>query len=104
MPTTFSNNGVASQWTGGLSLQYSLAYLLSQVKDVGLPVFVNRLTSVAELAWSSLASKPNETATQYLFGIGIAHTADTNAIGVEALLPGNKHPAAASSPSCTCIR
>ena len=41
-------------WTGGLSLQlYSIRYLSAQVKDYGLPEFVNKLTPVVELSWSS---------------------------------------------------
>ena len=31
------NNGNANGWNGGLSLQYSMRYLSSQVKDYGLP-------------------------------------------------------------------
>ena len=64
------NNGTSNLWTGGLSLQYSMRYLQGQVKDFGLPEFVNRLTPVVEVAWSSPASKPNQTSTQYLIGAG----------------------------------
>ncbi len=53
------NNGSPNTWSGGLSLQYSIRYLSSQVKDYGLPTFVNRLTPVVELAWSSPASQPS---------------------------------------------
>jgi hypothetical protein len=85
------NNGGSNAWTGGLSLQYSLRYLSSQVKDYGLPTFVNRLTPLVELAWSSPASKPNGGArTQYLFAAGLNYTAQGYAFSVEALIPGNK--------------
>lgn len=84
------NNGTSNQWNGGLSLQYSIRYLQSQVKDFGLPEFVNKLTPVAEVAWASPASKPNQSSTQYLFGIGINYTAETYALTVEALIPGNR--------------
>jgi hypothetical protein len=84
------NNGTANMWTGGVSLQYSLRYLQSQVKDFGLPTFVNRLTPLVEVAWSSSASKPNLTSTQYLIAPGINYTAQTYAVGIEALIPGNK--------------
>jgi hypothetical protein len=84
------NNGTSNQWTGGLSLQYSIRYLQSQVKDLGLPEFVNKLTPVAEVAWSSPASKPNQSSTQYLFGLGVNYTAETYALTVEALIPGNR--------------
>jgi hypothetical protein len=60
------------------------------VKDFGLPTFVNRLTPLVEIAWSSPASKPNLTSTQYLIAPGINYTAQTYAVGIEALIPGNK--------------
>jgi hypothetical protein len=84
------NNGTWNQWEGGFSLQYSLGYLQTQVKDLGLPTWVNRLTPVVEVAWSSPASRPNNGATQYLVGAGVSYTADTYAIGIEALIPGNR--------------
>ena len=84
------NNGGSNQWNGGLSLQYSMRYLQSQVKDFGFPEFVNKLTPVVELSWSSPASKPNQDSTQYLFGVGVNYTSDWWAVGVEALIPGNR--------------
>ena len=84
------NNGTSNQWTGGLSLQYSIRYLQSQVKDIGLPEFVNRLAPVVEVAWSSPASKPNQSSTQYLIGAGVNYTATDHAVGVEMLIPGNR--------------
>jgi hypothetical protein len=85
------NNGNSNAWTGGLSLQYSIRYLSSQVKDYGLPAFVNRLTPVVELSWSSAASKPTQDTTQYLWGIGVNYTATGWAVGLEALVPGNRN-------------
>jgi hypothetical protein len=84
------NSGASNQWSGGLSLQYSMRYLQSQVKDFGLPEFVNQLTPVAEVAWSSPASRPNQGSTQYLFGVGLNYTAQGYAVTVEALIPGNR--------------
>jgi hypothetical protein len=84
------NNGTPNQWTGGLSLQYSIRYLQSQVKDIGLPEFINRLTPVVEVAWTSAASQPNQASTQYLIGAGVNYTATNYAVGVEMLIPGNK--------------
>jgi hypothetical protein len=84
------NNGTSNAWTGGLSVQYSLRYLSSQVKDYGLPDFVDKLTPLVELAWSSPASKPNQGSTQYLFGVGVNYTTTNYALSVEALIPGNK--------------
>jgi hypothetical protein len=84
------NNGISNQWSGGLSLQYSIRYLQSQVKDFGMPEFVNRLTPVVEVAWSSPASRPNQSSTQYLVGVGLNYTAETYAVSAEMLIPGNK--------------
>lgn len=85
------NNGRDNVWTGGLSLQYSMRYLSSQVKDYGLPDFVNRLTPLVEVAWTSPASKPNNhDSTKYLFAAGVSYTAQNYAVSVEALIPGNK--------------
>jgi hypothetical protein len=84
------NNGTSNLWTGGVSLQYSIRYLQSQVKDFGLPQFINRLTPLVEVAWSSPASKPSLASTQYLIGAGINYTAQSYAVGIEALIPGNK--------------
>jgi hypothetical protein len=83
------NNGNSNAWSGGLSLQYSMRYLSGQVKDYGLPDFVNKLTPVAELSWSSSATKPNQAQTQYLWGLGVNYTTKNYAVGVEALIPGN---------------
>lgn len=84
------NNGLANQWQGGLSLQYSLRYLETQVKDHGLPDWAKRLTPLVEVSWSSPASKPNNGTTQYLIGAGVAYTANNYAVTVETLIPGNK--------------
>jgi hypothetical protein len=92
-PVDFSptNNGISNAWTGGLSLQYSIRYLSSQVKDYGLPDFINKLTPVIELSWSSPASKPTQDTTQYLWGVGVNYTATTYAVGLELLVPGNRN-------------
>jgi hypothetical protein len=84
------NNGASNQWVGGISVQYSMLYLQSQVKDFNLPDWVNRLTPLMELAWSSPASKPNDSSTQYLFGVGLNYTARDYAVAVELLIPGNR--------------
>ena len=93
-PTDFTpvNNGIANAWEGGLSLQYSMRYLSSQVKDYGFPEFVNKLTPVVELSWTSPASKPNDGfQTQYLWGVGVNYTTTGYAFGVEMLVPGNRN-------------
>ena len=61
------------------------------MKDYGLPDFVNKLTPVVELAWSSPASRPSQDVTQYLWGVGVNYTTTNYAFGVEALIPGNRN-------------
>lgn len=83
--------GATSLWVGGLSVQYSLLYLQSQVKDVGLPEFLTKVTPLVEVAWQSPANRPNDgSATQYLIGAGAVYTSTTYAVAIEALFPGNK--------------
>ena len=48
------NNGYANRWVGGLSLQYSLPYLQSQVRDYGLP----ELLQSPRRRWSRWPTRP----------------------------------------------
>ncbi len=89
IPGVVFNNGTENRWVGGLSVQYSLPYLQAQVRDVGLGAFLGKVTPLVELAWSSPASRPHALGTQYLFGVGAIYTAETYAVGVEALIPAN---------------
>jgi len=84
------NTGYANRWVGGLSLQYSLPYLQSQVRDLGLPEFVNRLTPLVEVAYSSPASSPSNLGTQIIVAPGVIYGADSFQIGLEALVPANR--------------
>lgn len=84
------NTGYANRWVGGLSLQYSLPYLASQVRDLGLPEFVNRLTPLVEVAYSSPASSPSNLGTQVVVAPGVIYGADSFQVGLEALIPANR--------------
>ncbi len=75
---------------GRLSLQYSLPYLQSQVRDFGLPSFVNHLTPPVEVAYSSPASAPSNLGTQVVVAPGVIYQGDAFQVGVEALIPGNR--------------
>lgn len=88
-PVILLNNGAENRWVGGISVQYSIPYLQSQVRDFGLPNFLNRLTPLVEVAWSSPASRPNSTGTQYLIGVGAIYSAEAYSLGAEILIPGN---------------
>lgn len=89
LPSIVFNDGIENRWVGGLSIQYSIPYLRSQIRDLGLPALFARMTPLVEIAWSSPASRPSSLGTQYLIAPGVIYTADTYAVGVEALIPGN---------------
>jgi hypothetical protein len=84
------NNGNSNRWVGGLSFQYSMPYLRSQVRDLGIPEFFNRLTPLVEISWSSPASKPTDLGTQVVVAPGVLYEGDTYQIGIEALIPANR--------------
>jgi hypothetical protein len=85
-----TNNGSPTSWTGGLSLQYSIPYLESQVKDFGLGEFFGRLIPLVELSWTSPASKAPGSPEALGFAAGAIWLGDTYQVGLEALIPGNK--------------
>ena len=84
------NTGNSNRWVGGLSLQYSLPYLQSQVRDLGLPSFFNRLTPLVEVAYSSPASSPSNLGTQVVVAPGVIYGGDGFQVGLEALIPANR--------------
>ena len=83
------NNGNNNTWAGGIALQYSMSYLTSQVEDLGLPGWMNRLTPVAELTWISAASRPSQVQTSYQLAPGIAYSGDSFQVAAELLIPLN---------------
>ncbi|MGK3844954.1 hypothetical protein, partial [Enterococcus faecium] len=47
LPALSDNRGSSNAWFGAFSIQYSLPYLQSQVKDVGLGRFFGHLVPIA---------------------------------------------------------
>jgi hypothetical protein len=84
------NNGSPNAWTAGLSVQYSIPYLESQVKDFGLPDFIGRMIPLVELSYFSPASKAPGAPEALSYAAGVIWLGDTFQVGVEALIPGNK--------------
>ncbi len=84
------NNGYSNRWVGGLSVQYSIPYLQSQVRDVGLHGFLGHLVPLVEVAYSSPASAPSNLGTQLVVAPGVIYQGDTFQFGIEALIPANK--------------
>ena len=88
--STSDNRGNANLLSAGLSVQYSLPYLQSQVKDLGLPTFIGRLTPLVELTWTSPATSPSNQGTTWTVAPGVIYSAATYQVGVELLVPLNK--------------
>jgi hypothetical protein len=88
-----SGYGGLNTWSGGLTLQYSIPYLQSQIKDYGLPTILANLTPLVELGWSSAAAgsafRPTGNPTQFLLGTGAVWTGDDYSLSTELLLPLN---------------
>ena len=84
------NNGNNNAWWGGLSLQYSLPYLQSQVRNVGLEGVLGDLIPLVEFTWSSPASTPSAQPTRWTAAPGVIYMANWGEVGVEALVPLNR--------------
>lgn len=84
------NNGTNNAWAAGISLQYSLPYLQSQVKDLGLPGFLGKMIPLVEFTWSAPASSPSTAGTTWTAAPGVIYLAQWGEVGAEALIPMNK--------------
>jgi hypothetical protein len=76
-------------WGG--TLQYSMPYLKSAVRDFGLPDFINRLIPLVELDLSSEVSNfDSEERTTGTVNPGVIYVANTYQLAVEAIIPINR--------------
>jgi hypothetical protein len=89
MATQQFNDGYSNRYVGGLSIQYSIPYLQSQVRDVGLRGFFGHLIPLVEITYSS-PTRSNDLPTQLQVAPGVIYEGDTFQVGVEALIPANK--------------
>jgi hypothetical protein len=85
--------GFIQTWSGGLTLQYSIPYLESQIHDYGLPPLLANLTPLVELSWNSAAGRsaigPANYPTTFQLGTGAVWTGTYYALSAEALWPLN---------------
>jgi len=89
--STGDNGGGQNSVNPALSIQYSMPYLQSQVKDVGLPDFFNHLIPLVELTWNvPTGGVVMPQPTTFTIAPGVIYMGDTWEVGVEALIPGNK--------------
>lgn len=88
-----SGYGALNSWSGGLTLQYSIPYLQSQVRDYGLPPVIGNLTPLVELGWTSAAAgsaiRPTSTPTTFNLGTGAVWTGDDFSLSTEVIWPLN---------------
>ena len=83
------NQGGTNAVNAGVSFQYSMPYLRSQVRDYGLPEFFNRLIPIVELTWSVPTGGAIAQPTRFTVAPGIIYMAGSWQVGIEALIPGN---------------
>ncbi len=88
--STQLNNGNNNAWAGGFSIQYSIPYLQSQVKNVGIAGIFANLIPIVEFGWTSPASSPSTQGTTWTAAPGVIYLADWGEVGLEALIPLNK--------------
>jgi hypothetical protein len=90
---TSSGVGSVNSWSGGLSLQYSVPYLQSQIYDYRLPPILANLTPLVELGWSSAATgtafRPSNLPTTFLLSAGAVYTSEYYSFSTELLMPLN---------------
>ena len=87
---TAFNGGGNNAWSGGVSLQYSLPYLQSQVRNVGLGGLVSDMIPIVEFTWSSPASSPSTQGTTWIAAPGVITLTQWGEVGLEALIPMNR--------------
>jgi hypothetical protein len=89
--STLGNNGNPNSVNGALSIQYSIPYLQSQVKDFGLPGFLGRLIPLVETTWFSPTAAPaGGFPSKWIISPGVIYMGDTFQAGIEALIPANR--------------
>jgi len=97
--TTFASSGPVADtefnpqvlnW--GATIQYSMPYLKSAVKDFGLPDFINHLIPLVEATLQTPVANTltSGTTTTGTINPGIIWVGNTYQVGVEALLPVNR--------------
>jgi hypothetical protein len=76
----------------GLTFQYSMPYLKSNVVDLGLPDFVNRLIPIVEASFQTPVSNTvtSGTVTTGTINPGFIYVGNKYQVGVEAIIPINR--------------
>jgi hypothetical protein len=92
MPVSSHDNAgdaIANSLVGGLTVQYSLPYLTSQIKDQGWPTWVNHLTPLVEVAFEDPIRHANGERATGTINPGLLWSDKSVQIGAEAIFPMN---------------
>jgi hypothetical protein len=87
LPGEIEKGSRAVAW--GLALEYSMPYLASQVRDMGFPEFVNRLTPLVEASFTSPVA-PTGDFTTGTINPGVIWAGRRFQLGAEAMIPLNR--------------
>jgi len=74
------------QLATGLSVQYSLRYLEGNVKYLGLPEFIDRLTPLMEISYTTPATAHPGTTTVGTVAAGVIYSGNRYDLGIEAMI------------------
>jgi hypothetical protein len=74
----------------GFAVEYSMLYLQSQVRDLGLPEWVNRLTPVVEFNFSTPVTDRFGEQTVGTINPGIIWSGQQMQFGIEAIIPATR--------------
>jgi hypothetical protein len=74
----------------GFAVEYSLPYLRSQVRDFGLPEWVNQLTPLVEFACSTPVTDRFGEQTTGTINPGIIWSGQKIQLGIEAIIPATR--------------
>jgi hypothetical protein len=85
-----ARQGIARNVEWGVALEYSLRYLHGQVKDLGLPNFINQLTPLVEITGSTPVANTYGAATTGTVNPGLLWSGRSLQLGVEAQIPMNR--------------
>jgi hypothetical protein len=89
--SALNNDGNPPAWNAGLSIQYSIPYLESQVQDHDLPPLLGHLIPLVEAIWYSPARGPaGDFPATLTIAPGVIYFADTYQVSIEALIPANR--------------
>ena len=80
----------SNQVVYGFAVEYSMLYLRSQVRDLGFPEWVNRLTPLVEFNFSSPTTGRFGEQTLGTINPGIIWSGQQIQLGIEAIIPATR--------------